>query len=120
MRRARSELRGREAEKLVARTLAKEGWDILAQRYAAPGGEIDVIAEKDNLIRFVEVKARHDAVRGAEVLEDLARSGGKRHRAAAEVFLAERPDIADMDCRFDAAIVYPDDTIDWVENIFMG
>lgn len=124
MSRQQSEARGRQAEAVVAAALAKEGWDIIAERYKAPrsqkSGEIDLVAERDDLIRFIEVKARTDAGRAAEALEALARTGGARHMAAAEAFLAERPDLQQMDCRFDVVIVYPDDTLEWIENVFSG
>lgn len=124
MSRRSAELRGRQAEAIVAAALTKQGWEIIAERYKAPraqkSGEIDLVAERGNLIRFVEVKARTDAARAAEALEAIARTGGARHMAAAAAFLAERPDLQQMDCRFDVVVVYPDDTLEWVENVFSG
>jgi putative endonuclease len=35
----------------------KKGYKILERNYRKPYGEIDIIAEKDGIIRFVEVKA---------------------------------------------------------------
>ncbi|MGB0920786.1 MAG: YraN family protein [Alphaproteobacteria bacterium] len=124
MSRRSAEARGRQAELVVARALEADGWDIIAERYKAPrsqkSGEIDLIVEKGDLLRFIEVKARTDAARAAEALEAIARTGGARHMAAAEAFLAERPDIQSLDCRFDVVVVYPDDTLEWVENVFSG
>lgn len=108
----------------MAKALAAKGWAIIAERYKAPraqqSGEIDLVAERGNLICFIEVKARTDAARAAEALEALTRTGGARHMAAAQAFLAERPDLQQMDCRFDVVVVYPDDTLEWIENVFSG
>lgn len=37
--------------------LQKRGFRIIARNYRKPWGEVDIIAEKDRIIRFVEVKA---------------------------------------------------------------
>ena len=49
--------KGKEAELLVADYLVNLGYTIIQQNYTIRGGEIDIIAEKDNIRTFVEVKA---------------------------------------------------------------
>lgn len=50
---------GWEAEQAVAAHLSGQGYRILQRRYAIPQfGEIDLIAERDHRIYFIEVKAR--------------------------------------------------------------
>lgn len=49
---------GKKAEDLVAEYLVKNGYTILVRNFRFKKNEIDIIAEKDNKIVVVEVKAR--------------------------------------------------------------
>lgn len=49
---------GHKGEQLVARYLERDGFTIRALNYSRKTGEIDVIAQKNELIVFVEVKVR--------------------------------------------------------------
>lgn len=49
---------GIHGEELVARKLISEGFTILERNYRKVYGEVDLIAQKKNLITFVEVKMR--------------------------------------------------------------
>ena len=49
---------GLEGEQLAANYLRKEKWHILEMNYRFSRSEIDLIASKDDLLIFVEVKAR--------------------------------------------------------------
>jgi putative endonuclease len=46
----------RRGEGLAARELSGKGYTILERNYRAAGGEIDLIATKDRMLAFVEVK----------------------------------------------------------------
>ncbi|RJQ34905.1 YraN family protein [Candidatus Parcubacteria bacterium] len=48
---------GRLGEEIASQFLVKRGFKILDRNYRKPWGEIDIIAEKDDVVRFVEVKA---------------------------------------------------------------
>ena len=50
--------RGNIGEDFAADYLEKEGYKIIERNYATKLGEIDIIAEKDGYIAFVEVKSR--------------------------------------------------------------
>ncbi|MFT0892623.1 YraN family protein [Pseudochelatococcus sp. G4_1912] len=50
--------RGLRAERLAGLILILKGYRIIARRYAAAGGEIDIIAQRGKTVIFVEVKAR--------------------------------------------------------------
>lgn len=49
---------GKKAEDLAAEYLIKNGYKILIRNFRFQKAEIDIIAEKDNLIIITEVKAR--------------------------------------------------------------
>lgn len=48
---------GAIGEELVARFLVKHGYRVNDRNYRRPWGELDVVAEKDGVIHFIEVKA---------------------------------------------------------------
>lgn len=49
---------GKQAEDLTVEYLQKKGYKILVRNFRFQKAEIDIIAEKDNLIIIAEVKAR--------------------------------------------------------------
>ncbi len=53
-----SRLLGAKGEQYAARYLRQKGYDILSGNFSLGTGEIDIVAFKDNVIRFVEVKTR--------------------------------------------------------------
>jgi putative endonuclease len=48
---------GALGEEIAATFLARKGFRIIEKNYRKPWGEIDIIAEKGGIVRFVEVKA---------------------------------------------------------------
>ncbi|MCE2995186.1 MAG: YraN family protein [Cyclobacteriaceae bacterium] len=50
--------KGKAGEDLAARFLLEKGYQILARNYRFKRSEIDIIAQKDNCLVFVEVKWR--------------------------------------------------------------
>ena len=51
---------GKKGEDMVAKFLIKKGYTLLKRNYVCRFGEIDIIAEKSNVIVFVEVKTRKE------------------------------------------------------------
>jgi len=95
---------GAGAETLCTLALRLQGYRILARRFRAPVGEIDIVARRGALLSFVEVKARRDFDRAAEALGPRQRR--RIHRAALQ-FLKRRPDLAGCAIRFDVMLVAP-------------
>jgi len=54
------------AENLAARYLEKRGYVVLELNYRKPWGEIDIIAKKEGILVFVEVKANRKIIVGFE------------------------------------------------------
>ena len=59
MKRQLAERSGRDAEARAASWLSGQGWSILAERVKMKGGEVDLIARKEAVVAFVEVKWRY-------------------------------------------------------------
>lgn len=95
---------GRHAETFCVWWLRLRGYRVLARRFVAGVGEIDIVARRGSLLAVVEVKARADFQNGESPL--TSRQRGRIHRAA-EVFLARFPRFANHDVRFDLMLVRP-------------
>lgn len=80
------------------------GYKILARRFKARRGEVDLIAKRGNTIVFVEVKFRKDRASG---LWSITPRQQQRIAAAAEEFLQKHPHLQSCLMRFDAIIVKP-------------
>ncbi len=93
---------GNAGESAVCEFLAKNGYEILERNYTVRGGELDIIAEKNGTIVFVEVKLRKE---GAAVSgEEAVGPAKKKHLIlAAEKYLQTLPE--PRNARFDVACV---------------
>lgn len=62
---------GLEGEKRVANYLREQGFSVIKRNYICRYGEIDIIAENDEFLLFVEVKTRKEnsLVSGAEAVD---------------------------------------------------
>lgn len=104
--RQEAEQLGRTAEAACVLSLRLRGWRVLATRFRPPrgqgAGEIDIVARKGDVVAFIEVKARE---RETDAAESLTPRQWMRIARSAEVFLAQHPDLATLDCRFDVMLV---------------
>jgi uncharacterized protein (TIGR00252 family) len=58
---------GNEAEEKVAETLSSDGYKILAQNWRTRVCEVDIVASRDKIIYFVEVKYRSSNLQGSGI-----------------------------------------------------
>ncbi len=100
--RGAAEARGRFAEARALAALAEEGFLPLAQRVRTPAGEIDLVVAKDDLLVFVEVKARATLSDAAFALAPRQQA---RLLAAGEIWLAQNPGQGAQGVRFDVLLV---------------
>ena len=57
----KSKVKGRTGEAAAAEILRKKGYKILGMNFSCRAGEIDIIAQKENVVVFVEVKTRKNS-----------------------------------------------------------
>lgn len=93
---------GAKGESMVARFLANSGYTVVCRNYQCRFGEIDIVAEKDDLIVFVEVKTRieNSAVPIEEAVDAFKK---KRLILTAEDFIIKSH--SQKQPRFDVALV---------------
>lgn len=107
---------GKKGQKLAAEFLASAGYTIVAQNYRfGMLGEIDIVARKDALCLFVEVKLRTNPLYDATSAVGPAKI---RHlKRAATGFLVKNPDVLAEICRFDLICVVNGELM-WHKDIF--
>ena len=54
--------KGKIAEEKAAQFLKQKGFKIVAKNFYCKGGEIDIIAYKDDIFHFIEVKSGKDGI----------------------------------------------------------
>ncbi len=113
---------GQWGEKLVADDLRQKGWTVVAANFRCRIGELDVVAENEKYLAFVEVKLRKSD-KFAAACEAVTLRKQRKIRAAAQYYLMYHP--TGLQPRFDVAEVYApqgthtkDPCINYIENAF--
>ena len=113
---------GREGEKAAIKFLKKNGYRIIEKNFRTHAGEIDIIAELEKVLVFVEVKTRSGSRLGHPV-EALTPHKQKKIAGIASGFLAKH-NIQDRECRFDVVSILgnPETPKDWkielIQDVF--
>ncbi|HZW61241.1 MAG TPA: YraN family protein [Candidatus Babeliales bacterium] len=110
---------GTQGEELVVQFLESKGYTILERNYAKQYGEIDLIASKNDIIAFIEVKTRKQDYFDLE--EVILPSKQRKIIAVAKAYLARQKKIIDAIGRFDVALVHGSGSharINYLENAF--
>lgn len=85
-----AQIQGQKGEDIAYLFLKKKGYRVRERNYRISGGEIDLIAERDGILVFVEVKTRSSNHYGYPE-ESVARSKKIRLARAARNYLARHP-----------------------------
>jgi len=110
---------GSDGEDRALAFIRGKGFTLIERNYrAGRAGEIDIIARRENLVVFFEVKRRLSNTYGGGIYA-ITEAKKRRIRAVARVFLASRPAFQhkDITFRFDLIVIQGDD-IEWVEDMF--
>lgn len=105
---------GKIGEKITREFLMKHGFSILVTNYRTRYGEIDIVAEKDKKIRFVEVKSvkvrNFDNFASLHVKPEDNLTGGKWRKfvTSAEIYLNNKQVSPETLWQLDLACVYID------------
>ena len=109
---------GDKGEAFVAEFLRKKGFVISARNYHSRFGELDIVAENNEIILFVEVKLRSENAI-AKPREFVDRAKQLRIISTAEYYIYNNG--VDLQPRFDVAEVYRDGAhlrLNYIENAF--
>ncbi len=113
---------GKQGEQLAAAYLQGQGYQIVARNWRCKYGEVDLIARKDAVLVFVEVRTRHAATTEA-AFASIQQQKQAKMRAAALAYLhnndlqeqAWRIDVMGIALRHNgtAQIDHVEDALDW-------
>ena len=107
-------LSGAAAEDTVARHYESAGWTILERRWRGEAGEIDLIAGRDSLTVFVEVK-QSSTIDAA--IASLRPRQLERVAASAEVYFLSNAKFSSSEMRIDLAVIDRNQRIEIIENL---
>lgn len=101
---AAARLSGRRGEVWAALWLMAKGYRILGFRLKTPQAEIDLLAQRGDVLAVVEVKRRADLV---AALETVTYDQRERLRRAGAALAANRPALRDCGVRLDLLALAP-------------
>jgi putative endonuclease len=111
---------GARGEDLASGLLEQKGYHIIKRNFRFGRGEIDIIAKKDGLLIFFEVKTRNNKEFG-EPEYAVTKSKQKQIIRIARAYLYEN-NITDIQCRFDVIAIsfenFSGPKINHLENAF--
>lgn len=108
---------GIKYENIAANYLIGHGYNILEKNYRNRCGEIDILAEKDEVLIIVEVKFRKSTVYG-DPLDAVDLRKQRRICRTTLYYYMEHGYGMDKPCRFDVIAIYGNDTIKHIEGAF--
>ena len=103
-------------EERAIRYLKNNEFKIVKQNYRCKVGEIDIIALKDNILRFIEVKYRKDESYGCPYEAVTGKKQNKIFKVSSW-FLNENRQFENIQCSFDV-ISITDHRIEYIFNCF--
>ena len=79
---------GDRGENIACDYLTERGFKVIERNFSGVGGEVDIIAERDGEIHFIEVKTRTEGSL-SDPLESITKKKQYRIRKAAELWLVK-------------------------------
>jgi putative endonuclease len=110
--------RGIAAEERAARHMQQAGFEILVRNFRCRLGELDIVAQRHDLLVVAEVRLRTHADFGGAAGSVTARKRMRIVRTARYLLLG-KPALRQLKIRFDALLLStPEGPIDWIEDAF--
>ncbi|HEX77661.1 MAG TPA: ribonuclease HII [Dehalococcoidia bacterium] len=94
---------GAHGERLATEYLRQRGFSIRETNFRSPEGEIDIVAQKGELVVFVEVRTRQSKAFGTPE-ESITRAKKARLVASAQAYIQSHPDLPPA-CRIDVLAI---------------
>lgn len=107
---------GDAGETAACLLLEQKGYRILARNYRCKTGEIDIVAQRKNVLAFVEVKTRASSVAFGGPIAAVTAAKQRKIASAATSFIKEKGVKFDS-IRFDVVTVLPQG-LEHLENAF--
>ena len=114
---------GAWGEDRAAEYLLDAGYRLLRRNFRCRVGEVDLIAQRDGVLAFVEVKLRKNS-RYGEAREFVTAGKQRKIRLAASFYLAGNRSAQELQPRFDVMEIYAPRgmdgpyTVNYMENAF--
>lgn len=108
---------GKLGEEKAAVYLSSKGYEILERNYGRYSGEIDIVALKDDILIFIEVKTRNSLNYGY-AFEAVDHKKQEKIRNTSLLYLVDRG-LEDYQLRYDLLEIYPSKgKINHIKNAF--
>lgn len=109
---------GTNYEQKAAEYLKSQGYLILEQNFRCKIGEIDIIAQSDGYLCFIEVKYRSGTNKGYPA-EAITPNKIRKITRTAQFYMLLHKIYENTPCRFDAVVILKED-ISLIKNAFYG
>lgn len=99
---------GKKGEDIAVKHFVKQGFEILEQNYRKKWGELDIVAKKDNILHFIEVKtvSYETAFDDNFPEQNMHFAKRKKMQRAVQTYLAERKVSYETEFQVDITSVY--------------
>ena len=109
---------GQDAERRAAELLRRAGFTLLARNFRCRAGELDLVAQRAQVLVIAEVRLRSRADFGGAAASITPAKRARIVRAAGYL-LRRQPALAALAVRFDILLLSASDSpIEWIESAF--
>lgn len=113
---------GEKGEEKAVMFLVKQGFCVIERNYTKKTGEIDIVAHKDGVLRFIEVKTGKFGV--FNPFHNIHARKMRRFTNTCQIFLSERRVSRETPWQIDVIVVHMDSEtelsrIEFLENIIL-
>jgi putative endonuclease len=110
---------GKAGEQMAAKWLELHGFQLISRNWKSGRYEVDIIASREGILHFIEVKSRHDDLYGKP--EDwVDRKKGSHLLSAGEAFLTKYPNWMQVQYDILSILFTPDGKPDFffIEDVY--